>query len=145
MADSSEGGERPLHPSRLSSPLLRARGGAVARYCFAKCYETWPDLNQRHGARGRHYAAQDNYWHLEHLDAAVTLDSPKIFEDYADWLVGLLLARGLEREHVAGTFGFLAEGLERVECPAELLGHRREIVALLRDNAARILQTSAVG
>ncbi|HEX8202341.1 MAG TPA: hypothetical protein VF590_17820 [Isosphaeraceae bacterium] len=137
MAETSHGGEKPLPPSRLRSPLLRAHGAAVARYCFRKCYETWPELEARYGPRGRHFVAQDNYWHLEHLDTAAELHAPEIFEDYADWLVGLLRARGVEGEQLAGTFGFLAEGLAGIACKPQQEEHRGELIALLRAGQAR--------
>ncbi|MGE5756288.1 MAG: B12-binding domain-containing protein [Planctomycetaceae bacterium] len=134
----SYGGERPVRPDALESPLLRVHGDDVARYCFDHCYATWPGLDERYRARGRHYTAEDNYWHLEHLDAAVASGEEGAFADYADWLVGLLSARGMERAHVAGAFGFLAEALERVGCPPAEEGHRQELIRLLRANQDRI-------
>jgi hypothetical protein len=134
------GGERPLPPSKLRSPLLQAHGRQLAADCFRRCFETWPELDERYGARGRQHAAEDAFWHLEHLDAAVAAGSPRIFADYADWLAGLLEARGIGREQVAGAFGFLAEGIEGVDCPPNQEGHRRELVSFLRDNQARILR-----
>lgn len=133
------GGERPLPPTQLSSPLLRSHGRAMADHCFRRCYETWPEMDQRFGARGRHHIIQDAYWHLEHLDAAAMAGEPAIFAEYADWLVGLLEARGIGREQVAGAFGFLAEALGAAECPADREAHRAELLAMLRDNRGRIL------
>src|SRR5689334_6955256 len=103
------GGEKPLSPSNLCSPTLRRHGRAAAQHCFHRCYETWPWLDERFGARGRQHVAEDAYWHLEHLDAALEADEPRIFADYADWIAGLLEARGIGREQVSGAFGFLAE------------------------------------
>jgi hypothetical protein len=136
------GGERPLPPSQLSSPLLRSHGHAMAEHCSRLCYETWPELVERFGARGRHHIVQDAYWHLEHLDAAATAGEPAIFAEYADWLVGLLEARAIGREQVAGAFGFLAEALEVAECPADREPHRVELLAVLRANSGRILATT---
>ena len=70
MADTI-GGASPLPPEKLRSPVLRAHGREVAAHCFRRCYETWPGLNARYGARGREHVARDAFWHLEHLDAAV--------------------------------------------------------------------------
>ena len=47
------GGERPLPPSKLRSPTLRKHGRAVAAHCVRRCYESWPWLDERFGARGR--------------------------------------------------------------------------------------------
>jgi hypothetical protein len=133
------GGESPLSCSRLRSRFLRAHGRDLAAYCFRRCYETWPELDERFGARGRQHAAQDNLWHLEHLDSAVAACEPRIFADYTDWLVGLLEARGIGREQVAGVFGFLAEGIELAECPPAREKDKQELVSILRDNQSRIL------
>src|SRR5690349_9199480 len=111
------GGERPLHPSRLRSPTLRAVGRQAAAHCVRRCYEVWPDLSERYGARGRQHAGANALWHLEHLDAAIAAGEPGIFADYADWLTGLLEARGVGRDQVAGAFGFLAEALEAADRP----------------------------
>ncbi|MCA1684864.1 MAG: hypothetical protein LC745_02535 [Planctomycetia bacterium] len=133
------GGERPLPPSRISSPLLRRHGHSVAAYCVRRCYETWPELDERYGARGRQHAIRDGFWHLEHLDAAASSGEPRIFAEYADWLAGLLEARGIGREQVAGAFGFLAEAIETVAWPSSREAHRAELVAILRENQARVL------
>src|SRR3954465_15177579 len=133
------GGERPRLPSQLTSPVLRRHGRVAVAHCFRRCYETWPELNARYGERGRQFIAQDALWHLEHLDAAVEIADPAIFAQYADWVTGLLQARGVGAEQVAGAFGFLAEALAAVDCPAGQQAHRDELIALLRDNQVRIL------
>jgi hypothetical protein len=135
------GGERPRRPSQLSSPILRRHGREAAAHCFRRCYETWPELDARYGEWGRQFVAEDAFWHLEHLDAAIEVEDPAVFADYADWVTGLLGARGIGPEQVAGAFGFLAEALEKVACPAAQETHRERLVAVLRDNQARILRT----
>src|SRR3954468_732601 len=92
------GGEAPLPPSKLRSPFLRAHGRAAASRCVRRCYETWPELSRQYGERGRQHAARDAAWHLEHLDEAVAVGEARIFADYADWLAGLLRARGIGNE-----------------------------------------------
>lgn len=136
------GGEQPLPPSKLRSPTLRAQGRKAAAYCLRRCYETWPELDERHGARGRQHTAMDAFWHLEYLDAAVAAVEPRIFSDYADWLTGLLEARGIGREQVAGAFGFLAESLEEAACSATGEAHKRALISILHDNQARLLATA---
>jgi hypothetical protein len=129
----------PRCPSQLRSPILRNHGHELARYCFERCYETWPELDERYGERGRRHTAQDNYWHLDYLDSAVDATCPEIFSDYTDWLVGLLTFRGLDRAHVAGVYGFLSDALARLECPPRHEGHRRLLIAILHENRDRIL------
>jgi predicted DNA-binding transcriptional regulator YafY len=114
--------------------VLRAHARAVAAYRFDRIYATWPELGERFGPRGHDYTAMDNFWHLEHLDEVMAAGDAGLFDAYTDWLVGLLLPRGLEREHIAGAYGFLAEGLAAAACPASREAHRRELIALLRSN-----------
>jgi hypothetical protein len=133
------GGEQPLPPSKLRSRTLRRHGRKAAAHCVRRCYETWPWLHERYGARGRQHVAADAFWHLEHLDAAVAAGEPRVFADYAGWLAGLLEARGIGRDQVAGAFGFLAEALEGAACPASQEAHRQALIAILRDNQAFVL------
>ena len=91
-------------------------------------------------ALGRQHTAQDAFWHLEHLDAAVAVGSRRIFAEYADWLADLLEARGIGREQVTGIFGFLAEGIERADCPPNQEEHRQKLISYLRDIQARMLK-----
>ena len=142
MAQAKVDGSRPLAPSRIRSPVIRAHARAVAAYCFDRIYATWPELDERFGPRGRDYTAMDNFWHLEHLDEAVAVGDAGLFDAYTDWLVGLLLPRGLEREHITGAYGFLAEGLAAAACQASRETHCRELIALLRSNQARVLDMS---
>ena len=130
----------PRRPYQLESPVLRRHGLAVANYCFEKCYATWPELDEQYGARGRHHTAEDNFWHLDYLDSAIAAEVPEVFLEYTDWLVGLLTARGLKREHIAGAYEFLAEALEQARCSRPQHEHRRALVDLLRQGRDRARQ-----
>jgi hypothetical protein len=132
----------PRCPSQLRNPILKSHGHALARYCFDRSYETWPELDERYGERGRYHMAQDNYWHLDYLDSAADAICPEIFSDYTDWLVGLLSFRGMDRSHVAGVYGFLSEALARVECSPRQERHRRLLIAIVSENRDRILAGS---
>lgn len=136
-------GTRPRMPQELRSPVLRAHGAAAAASCFARIEETWPELRERYGERGRSFTAEDNLWHLNFLDLAVTLGDPGRFDRYTDWLVEFLVARGLVPEHVAGAYEFLAESLESADCPADQQAERRTLVELLHRGAARALRPGA--
>lgn len=129
----------PRRPYQLESPVLRRHGLAVAQYCFEKCYATWPELDEQYGERGRHHTAEDSFWHLDYLDSAVAADVPEVFDEYTDWLIGLLTARGMMRAHVAGAYGFLAEALERADCSPAQEDHRRTLVGMLRRGRDRAL------
>lgn len=132
------GGTRPRPVEELRSPILRRLGAQAAASSFERIEQTWPDLMVRYGERGRRFTAEDNLWHLNYLDAAMSLGDPSYFDRYADWLVGFLTARGLVPQHISGAFGFLADALESPDLPAAEDRHRRELVELLRTTAARI-------
>ncbi len=95
-----------------------------------------------YGERGRQLTAEDNFWHLNFLDAAVSLGDPERFRRYATWLVEFFAPRGLGPEHVAGAFGFLADGLAAAEVPPEQEEQRRVLTDILRETQARILALS---
>ncbi len=133
------GGTRPKPPAELRSPVLKSCGEAIAKACVERIYATWPDLLDRYGERGRQFTAEDNFWHLNFLDAALALGDREHFRRYATWLVEFFGPRGLGPEHVAGAFRFLAEGLAAAQVPPEQEGQRRELIEVLRDTGARIL------
>lgn len=138
----SHGGTRPKPPGELRSPVLRLVGEDVAEACVTRIYATWPELLDRYGERGRQFTAEDNHWHLNFLDAAIALRDPGHFHRYADWLVRFLGPRGLGPDHVAGAFGFLADGLAAAEIPPEHDEARRALVQLLHETQARVLASA---
>ncbi len=140
----SQGGSRPKPPGELRSPVLRRYGQAAAEASSTRIYQTWPELADLYGERGRRLAAEDNYWHLSFLDASFAVGDAGHFERYADWLLRFLTARGLVAEHIAGAFGFLADALEAAQVEAELQNHRQDLVNRLRQSASR-LQLEARG
>ena len=71
-APPAHGGTRPRPYGLLRSPLLRAHGAALAEASFRRNYDTWPELFEQYGERGRQYTAEDNAWHLDFLDASVS-------------------------------------------------------------------------
>jgi hypothetical protein len=137
------GGTKPRAPSELRSPVLQKVGAVVAESCVDRLYATWPGLVERYGQRGRRFTAEDNLWHLNFLDVAVTMDDPGHLEQYADWLVRFLGPRGLTPEHIAGAFGFLADGLAVAECPDDHEMHRQSLVDLLRLASEHVLASGA--
>ncbi|CAN5767821.1 hypothetical protein BH23PLA1_BH23PLA1_39810 [soil metagenome] len=134
--------EHPRRPYQLDSPILRRHGLTIARAGFERSLRAWPELVKQFGQRGRDQTEEDFFWHLDYLDTAVEADAPAVFEEYADWLSGLLIARGLQARHIAGSFELLAEEIERLACPPRQASHRQGLVDLLRRNRDRILGKS---
>ncbi len=132
------GGTRPKPPQELRSPVLRRHGQSAADSSFRRIEETWPELAEIYGERGRSFTAEDNLWHMNFLDAAIAVGFPDHFDRYADWLVSFLVPRGLRPEHVAGAFGFLADAIEEAEVEPQEREHRRQLVEVLRSTAARV-------
>ena len=134
---SSHGGNRPKPAADLRSPVLRRHGEALAAHAYSRIYETWPDLVERYGERGRRFTAEDNLWHLNYLDVAAALDDAGRFDRYADWLVDFFGPRGMGPHHVGGAFRFLAEGLCAIDCPGEQV-HQRRLIEILGAAAERL-------
>ncbi len=137
------GGTRPKPPSDLRSPVLRRHGQAASEASFTRIYQTWPELADRYGEKGRQLTAEDNLWHLSFLDASFAVGDVTHFQRYADWLLRFLSARGMGAEHVVGAFGFLADALETAEVGPGLHEHRQELVDRLRQTAEKIRKSEA--
>ncbi len=136
--------EHPRRPYLLDSPLLRKHGRTIAQACFERSMLEWPEILEQFGHRGRDYTEEDFYWHLDYLDSAAEADAPAVFEDYTDWLVGLLTPRGLELRHIAGAFEMLAEEIERLPCPPRQADHKLGLIKILRSNRDRVLESPAL-
>lgn len=72
-------------------------------------YAHHPELEQRFGERGRHTCRQDIGHHLDYLQAALDLDTPAPFMNYAHWLSDLLAHRGVPAGHLAESFALLEQ------------------------------------
>ncbi|SFJ42128.1 hypothetical protein SAMN04487936_10299 [Halobacillus dabanensis] len=58
-------------------------------------YEAYPFLWEKFGQNGRDRTEEDNYHHLDHLQAAYEMDSVDFFIDYTDWLNTVLTSRNV--------------------------------------------------
>ncbi len=117
----------------------------MATHAYRRIYETWPEMDEQYGVRGRHFTAEDNVWHLNYLDMALALNDPSRFDSYADWLVDFLRPRGMEVGHVAGAFAFLAEALRGVVVAAEEEPSRERLLGLLDANTRRLAPSACWG
>jgi hypothetical protein len=135
----THGGTRPKAPDELLSSLLRAHGARVIAAAVERIYNTWPELGDRFGAVGRVLTTEDCLWHLGYADAAMAINDPSAFHDYADWLVRFLDSRGVQPRWVAGSFEYLADEIELVPCHPHEDAQRRFLAGLLRETALRII------
>jgi hypothetical protein len=83
----------------------------LARAITDALYAERPELLARYGAAGREKCLQDMRYNLEHLAPAVALDQPAMFAGYAQWLAGLLGARGIPLEDVVRSLVLTREAI----------------------------------
>jgi len=67
----------------------------------------------RFGARGDHHTRQDGDFHVGYLVQALRLESPGLLENYARWLRGVLVPRGMCSHHLREHFRVLGEEVAR--------------------------------
>ncbi|REJ10075.1 hypothetical protein [Halobacillus trueperi] len=58
-------------------------------------YEAYPYLWEKFGQNGRDRTEEDNFHHLDHLQAAYEMDSIDFFMDYTKWLNTVLTSRNV--------------------------------------------------
>ena len=95
-------GERAGHAIRVKAP-------ALARSAAAALYRLRPDLEHRYGEDGRRHCEKDVGHHLRFLAAAVELDDPKVFGDYAAWAAGVMIAHNVAEEDTLASFRCLLD------------------------------------
>ncbi len=59
-----------------------------------------PFWEARYGPRGRAFSAEDGSYHLRYLQEALASEMPILFVDYARWLRGVLVSRGMCTLHL---------------------------------------------
>lgn len=86
-----------------TAPLLAARS-------VDEMYRN-PFWSARFGDRGRRFADEDGRYHVRYLVDALRWSSPAVMLNYATWLRGVLVARGMCSLHVAENFQRLRSAL----------------------------------
>lgn len=71
----------------------------------------------RYGERGRRYLMADGANHLSHLAAAMASGAAAPLCAYAQWMRGLLVARGMCSFHVVRNFRYVADELRGRDAP----------------------------
>ena len=103
-------------------PLAQAiagRASEITRRVVAKLYEN-PFWEDRFGARGRRFSEEDGQYHLSYLGQALAAGDRgdvAILVNYARWLRGVLVSRGMSSRHLAENFTLLAAVLGKEPLP----------------------------
>jgi len=93
-----------LTPAQLAAHAIRVKARAIARAAVEALYDARPDLAQRYGDAGRRHCAKDLGHHLRFLAAAVELDDPKVFTDYAAWAARVMVTHKVAPEDALVSF-----------------------------------------
>ncbi|MCA0971722.1 hypothetical protein LCM20_14035 [Halobacillus litoralis] len=67
-------------------------------------YENYPFLWEKFGQNGRDRTEEDNYHHLDHLQAAYEMNSSDFFIDYTKWLNNVLTSRNVGTHLIIDNF-----------------------------------------
>ena len=109
-----------------AADALLARKAELAAAITDALYAAMPELQEKHGDRGRAKCLQDMRYNLEHLAPAVALDDPSLFAGYAVWLRDLLASRGVAAAEVGRSLELTRE-IARARMPAEEVARSLEL------------------
>jgi hypothetical protein len=138
------------------SRAIRALGPELARRAIEEMYRD-PFWEDRFGARGRKFAAEDGAHHVVYLVQALEAKKPEIFTAYARWLQSVLVHRGMCTAHVLDNFARLARllgasdiagigaALDAIELGRASLLYASGPARLLQDGADAIASAVARG
>ena len=91
----------------------------------------------RFGDRGRRHAGQDGGSHVQYVVEALVAADQRVFTEYASWLRGVLVPRGMCSRHLAENFDRLASAISQEPWP-----DRDRAVAMLRAGTEALVHTS---
>ncbi|MEC3884527.1 hypothetical protein GLW00_04670 [Halobacillus litoralis] len=78
-------------------------------------YEAYPYLWEKFGQNGRDRTEEDNFHHLDHLQAAYEMDSVDFFMDYTKWLNTVLTSREVPTSLIIDNYERLVRLLKNME------------------------------
>ncbi|MBN9655458.1 hypothetical protein J0K78_14340 [Halobacillus sp. GSS1] len=78
-------------------------------------YEAYPYLWEKFGQNGRDRTEEDNFHHLDHLQAAYEMDSVDFFIDYTKWLNTVLTSREVPTSLIIDNYERLVRLLKNME------------------------------
>ena len=99
----------PLTPAQLAAHAIRVKAPAIARAAVDALYDARPDLAQRYGDAGRRHCAKDLGHHLRFLAAAVEMNEPRLFTDYAAWAARVMVTHKVALDDALASFRCLLE------------------------------------
>lgn len=104
-----------IHPTR-EAPLkttndLEFSLESIRADLADRIYKSTPGMAAM-GERGRRVASMGVQMHLEHLEAAATLQVPEVFSAYISWLMAMLDANGVPPQVVSATLAMLKEACD---------------------------------
>lgn len=104
------------------SDRLEARAAALASAALDEVYKD-PFWDERFGARGRRFAAEDGDHHVTYLVESLRAKDPQPLVRYVRWLQSVLTSRGMCSRHLDDHFGCLAQAImdQSIEAPEEAL------------------------
>lgn len=82
------------------SDVLRDRSADLARDATFRLYEAHPELIERWGDEGRRKCTEDLAHNFEHLQGALSVGRPSLFQSYMEWVAAVLGARNIPVRHV---------------------------------------------
>ena len=88
-----------------------------------------PNMFDKYSKAGPARTREDVAFHIQHLVGALAIEDPDTFADYYEWLLGVLLPRGITMEDIDLNFSCMEKSLKdrygEVATPAlEYLNHR---------------------
>ncbi|MYL49053.1 hypothetical protein GLV98_06130 [Halobacillus litoralis] len=78
-------------------------------------YEAYPYLWEKFGQNGRDRTEEDNFHHLDHLQAAYEMKSVDFFIDYTTWLNTVLTSRDVPTSLIIDNYERLVRLLKNME------------------------------
>ena len=72
-----------------------------------------PDMYAKYSDAGPARTREDVAFHLRHLSGALTAGDPLIFQAYYNWLLGVLLPRGITQEDIDLNFDCMTRVLRK--------------------------------
>lgn len=102
-----------MHPR---TEALEEQKQSITKHVVAQMYEN-PFWQDRFGDRGRHHSENDGQFHVAYLITAIRTESTEVMTNYATWLRGVLVHRGMCTRHLAENFERIADELRRRSIP----------------------------